>query len=83
MYFVYILSCSDGSLYTGTTNDVEKRMKVHKSGKGSKYVRARSPFRLVYSEEVENKSVALKREFEIKKMRREDKLQMISLAKLI
>lgn len=83
MYFVYILSCNDGSLYTGITNDIENRMKVHESGKGSKYVRARSPFRLVYSEEVENKSVALKREFEIKKMRREDKLQMISLAKLI
>ncbi len=83
MYFVYILSCNDGSLYTGTTNDIEKRMKVHESGKGSKYVRARSPFKLVYSEEVENKSVALKREFEIKKMKREDKIQMISLTKLI
>jgi putative endonuclease len=78
MYFVYILKCKDGSLYTGITNDIEKRMEVHRSGKGSKYVRARSPFELVYKEEHEDKSSALKREIQIKKMERYNKLELIN-----
>ncbi len=78
MYFVYILQCSDGSLYTGTTNDVQKRLKVHESGKGSKYVRAKSPFKLVYKEEVLDKSAALKREAAIKKLKRTEKTLLIS-----
>ena len=77
MYSIYILKCSDGSLYTGITNDIENRMKMHQSGKGSKYVRAHMPFELVYSEEVETKSEALKREIEIKKMSRSQKFSLL------
>ncbi len=77
MYYVYILRCSDDSLYTGTTNDVQRRLKVHESGKGSKYVRAKSPFKLVYQEEVADKSAALKREAAIKKMKKEEKLLLL------
>jgi putative endonuclease len=79
MYILYILKCSDGTLYTGITNDLEKRMKVHNSGKGAKYVRARLPFDLVYSETQLNKSDALKREIVIKKMSRAEKMRMIKL----
>jgi len=74
MYYIYILQCSDGSLYTGITNNLDRRMKMHTEGKGSKYVRAKLPFSLVYKEKVENKSSALKREIEIKKMDRVSKL---------
>lgn len=77
-YFLYILTCSDGSLYTGITNDIEKRMQKHKEGKGSKYVRAHMPFTLSYVEECENKSSALKREMAIKEMSREQKQALIS-----
>ena len=78
MYSLYILLCSDKSLYTGITNNIENRMKVHGSGKGSKYVRAHMPFELVYEEKFETKSEALKREIEIKKMPRDEKLKLIS-----
>lgn len=77
-YFVYILKCSDGSLYTGITNDLDHRLAMHKSGKGSKYVRAHLPIELVYREEFKTKSEALKREIEIKKMSRTQKLYMIN-----
>lgn len=77
MYFLYILRCSDKSLYTGITNDVENRLEKHRLGKGSKYVRSRLPFELVYTEELPNKSSALKREIKIKKMSREEKLKLI------
>jgi putative endonuclease len=77
MYYLYILKCSDNSLYTGITNNLEKRLEVHKSGKGSKYVRAKLPFQLVYSEELETKSLALKREFEIKKMTKLEKMKLV------
>lgn len=76
MYFIYILTCSDGSLYTGITNNLEKRMQVHRSGKGAKYVRARLPFVVSYTEQVENRSVASKRELEIKALSREEKLRL-------
>lgn len=78
MYYVYILQCSDASLYTGTTNDVQRRLKVHESGKGSKYVRAKSPFKLVYKEELEDKSSALKREAQIKKLSKKEKTLLVS-----
>lgn len=81
MYYLYILRCKDGSLYTGITNDIEKRLEAHRVGKGSKYVRARSPFALVYTEEHIDKSSALKREIEIKKMERNIKLELISRKK--
>jgi len=72
-YFIYILGCSDNSLYTGITNNLEKRMITHRKGKGSKYVCSRLPFILAYSEIVPNKSMALKREIEIKKMSKKEK----------
>ena len=75
---LYILQCCDGSLYTGITTDVEKRFAVHNSGKGAKYTRGRRPLQLVYKEECANHSTALKRELEIKKLTREEKLKMIN-----
>lgn len=74
---LYILRCCDGSLYTGITTDVEKRIAVHNSGKGAKYTRGRRPVELVYSEECGDHSAALKRELEIKAMPREQKLILI------
>ena len=64
---VYILECNDGTLYTGWTNDIDKRFKAHNDGKGAKYTKGRRPLKLVYLEELETKSEALKRENEIKK----------------
>lgn len=77
MYYVYILKCCDETLYCGYTNDVKKRFETHQSGKGAKYTRGRLPLELVYSEEFETKSAAMKRECEIKKMSREMKLKII------
>ncbi len=77
MFFVYILRCRDGSLYTGITNDLKKRMVAHSNGKGSRYVRSRLPFRLVHSESFETKSLAMRRENEIKMMKREEKAMLI------
>ena len=77
MYYVYILKCCDGTLYCGYTNDVEKRFETHQSGKGAKYTRGRLPLELVYTEEFETKSKAMKRECEIKKMSREKKMEII------
>ena len=70
---LYILRCGDGSLYTGITTDVEARLTVHRSGKGAKYTRGRLPLELVYSEECGTHSDALKREFAIKALSREEK----------
>lgn len=75
--FVYIVECSDGTLYTGWTTDVEARVATHNSGCGAKYTRTRTPVKLVYSEELENKSAALKREAAIKKLPRAKKMQLI------
>lgn len=75
--YVYILRCKDDSLYTGWTNDLEKRLLAHNSGKGAKYTRGRSPLVLEYSEELETKEEALQRECEIKKMTRAAKLELI------
>jgi putative endonuclease len=77
MYYVYILTCGDGSLYTGSTNDVEKRLKTHNSGKGAKYTRSHLPVTLSYVEELPDKSAALKREAEIKRLSREEKLRLV------
>lgn len=77
MYYVYILKCCDKTLYCGYTNDVEKRFETHQSGKGAKYTRGRLPLELVYTEEFETKSEAMKRECEIKKMSREKKMEII------
>ena len=76
-YVVYILLCADGTLYTGSTNDVEKRLRAHQSGRGAKYTRSRLPVRLVYQEAVPDKSAALRREAAIKKLSRAQKLALI------
>jgi putative endonuclease len=81
-YKLYILKCRDGSLYTGITNNLEKRLAVHTSGKGAKYVRARLPFLLVYTEDYPDKSGALKREIQVKKLTRREKLKLISTSQL-
>ena len=76
-YFVYILKCADGTLYTGITNDLANRVSVHNTGKGAKYTRSRIPVVLVHAEACDDKPSALKRELEIKKMAREEKLKLI------
>lgn len=75
--YVYILLCSDNTLYTGWTNDLEGRICVHNAGYGAKYTKMRLPVKLVYSEILNTKSEALKREFEIKKLSRKKKLELI------
>lgn len=77
MYTVYILRCGDGTLYTGCTNDLPRRLKTHQSGKGAKYTRARLPVELVYQEPAEDHSQALRREAAIKGLTRAEKLALI------
>jgi putative endonuclease len=77
MNYVYILKCKDETLYTGYTNDLKNRIKVHNSGKGAKYTRCRLPVELVYYEEYETKSEAMKREYYIKGLKRIDKIKLI------
>lgn len=77
-YWVYILRCLDDTLYTGISNDVERRLIAHNRGKGAKYTRGRLPVRLAYQEECADRSAALIRETAIKKMTREEKLQLIA-----
>lgn len=76
-YWVYILRCADGTLYTGCTNDLSRRLAAHNAGKGAKYTRSRRPVELVYREEVPDKSAALRREAAIKGLRRIEKLALI------
>lgn len=76
-YFVYVLECSDGSLYTGIATDLKKRLEEHKSGKGAKYTRAKGVKRIAYSEQQKNRSEALKRELQIKAMTRREKLLLV------
>ena len=78
MWYLYILRCKDGSLYTGITTDVEKRLEAHRAGKGAKYTRGRGPLELVYREECGDHSDALRREAEIKRLPREEKLKLIA-----
>ncbi len=77
MCYVYILKCSDNTLYTGWTNNLDKRLKTHSKGKGAKYTRARLPIKLLYFEKHNNKISAQKREYEIKQMPRDKKLELI------
>jgi len=75
MYWqVYILQCGDGTLYTGITNDLEKRLSAHEQGVGAKYTRGRGPFLLMYEENFNSRSEATKRESAIKKLSRQEKL---------
>lgn len=80
MNYTYILRCSDGTLYTGWTNDLEKRLKAHNGGKGGKYTRARLPVSLVYQEQYETKEEAMRRECAIKLLTRKQKLELIASA---
>ena len=75
--FTYIVKCSDGSFYTGWTTDIEKRLEAHNSGKGAKYTKSRRPVTLVYYEEFPTKEEAMKREYAIKQMKREEKKALI------
>lgn len=76
-WYLYILRCGDGSLYTGITPDVPRRLEAHRSGKGAKYTRGRGPLALVYQELCGDHSQALKREQQIKALPREQKLALI------
>lgn len=76
--YVYILRCADGTFYTGWTNDLSKRVKLHGEGKGCKYTRARLPVELVYHEEFATKQQAQQREYAIKQMRRSEKELLIN-----
>ena len=78
MNYTYILKCADDTLYCGWTNDLEKRLKAHNSGKGAKYTRSRLPVTLVYYEEFETCVKAQKREYQIKRLTRKQKLSLIS-----
>lgn len=79
MNYVYILRCNDDSLYTGWTNNLEKRLKTHLAGKGAKYTKARLPVELVYYEEFEDKIEAMKREYKIKQLSRKEKLKLLDI----
>ena len=74
---VYLLRCGDGSLYTGWTNDLEKRLMAHNAGRGAKYTRSRLPVELVYFEDLPSRSEAMRREAQIKRLAREEKLALI------
>ncbi len=80
MYYLYIVRCSDNSLYCGTTTDLERRITEHNSSKkGAKYTRGRQPVQLVYCEELEDISAALKREVQIKKLSRKAKEKLLHI----
>lgn len=78
MPFVYILTCSDGTLYTGWTTDLERRLEEHNAGTGARYTRGRRPVELAYYEEVEDRSTALRREAALRRLRRSEKLDLIA-----
>ena len=78
MNYTYILRCKDGSLYTGWTNDLEKRVAAHNAGTGSKYTRTRLPVELIYYESFPTKSEAMRREVQIKRLTRDEKLCLIA-----
>jgi putative endonuclease len=77
MNYTYILKCADGTLYTGWTNDLDKRLKAHNGGTGGKYTRTRRPVELVYSESFDTKQEAQSREFAIKQLTRQEKEKLI------
>lgn len=78
MNYTYIVECSDGSLYTGWTNDLEHRISQHNAGAGAKYTRSRLPVRLVYYETFGTKQEAMSREWHLKQLSRKDKLALIA-----
>lgn len=78
MNYTYILRCKDGSLYTGWTNNLEKRVQDHNAGKGAKYTKSRRPVELVYYETFDTKEEAMRREYAVKRLSRIKKIQLIS-----
>ncbi len=78
-WYVYILLCRDGTLYTGITNDIQKRMLAHEKGKGAKYTKGRGPFKLVYENKFNNQSMAMKEENRIKKLSKVQKLKLLQI----
>lgn len=80
-WFVYILLCGDQTLYCGISDDVQRRLETHRSGKGAKYTRGRGPLELVYTEECESYSAVLKREYAIKQLPRSEKVKLIEAYK--
>ena len=79
MNYTYIVQCRDGSLYTGWTNDLKKRIEAHNAGKGAKYTKSRRPVKLLYYEEFDSREEAMRREYEIKHMSRKKKEEVIQL----
>ena len=77
-WYVYMLRCGDGTLYTGVTDDVERRLAAHRAGKGAKYTRGRGPLELVYQEQVPDKSAALRQEYQIKRLPKQEKEGLIA-----
>ena len=80
MAYTYMLECSDGSLYVGWTDDLEKRIRTHQAGRGGKYTRSRLPVRLAYFEELPDKSAAMSREWHLKRLSHQQKLALIDRA---
>ena len=78
MWYVYILECSDFTLYTGISNDVEKRIDTHNKKKGAKYTKTITPVKLVYQQSFETKSLAAKEEWRIKQLTRNQKILLIN-----
>lgn len=78
VWYVYILECSDGTYYTGITNDLDKRLAKHNAGRGARYTRTRRPVKMLWHEKVGEKSSAMKREIQIKKMARSQKEKLIA-----
>ena len=83
MNYVYILQCSDDTLYTGWTKDISRRLAAHNAGRGAKYTRCRLPVSLIYCETQPSRSLAMQREAAIKKLTRKEKLQLIAEKALI
>ena len=80
MCYVYILECEDGSYYTGWCKDLDRRYLQHLNGKGAKYTKSHKPIRIIYSEKFKDKEDAMKREYEIKQMKRQEKENLIKLS---
>ena len=78
MWLVYIVLCSDNTLYTGITNNLERRLKQHNNGTGAKYTKFRVPVSVIWSKEIGSKSDALKEEYRIKQLPREEKLKIVN-----
>ncbi|MFW2403559.1 MAG: GIY-YIG nuclease family protein [Gammaproteobacteria bacterium] len=79
-WFVYVVQCSDGSLYTGVATDVDARIEQHNAGRGAKYTRGRRPVKLMYFEPADHRSAALRREIAIKRLKLADKRKLIARA---